>query len=70
MDYIKGIGEDDKSTLSTSPVTTTMISQRLIDLWLLGILEELKKSLLNNSFFGEASDAIFCIPMMQAAMAT
>jgi len=31
---------------------------------LLVILEELKKSLLNNSFFGEASDAIFCIPMM------
>jgi len=31
---------------------------------LLVILEELKKSLLNNSFFGEASDAIFCIPMI------
>jgi hypothetical protein len=31
---------------------------------LLVILEELKKSLLNNSVFGEASDAIFCIPMM------
>jgi hypothetical protein len=28
------------------------------------ILEELKKSLLNNSFFGEASDAIFCIPVI------
>ena len=31
---------------------------------LLVILEELKKSLLNNSVFGEACDAIFCIPMM------
>jgi hypothetical protein len=31
---------------------------------LLVILEERKKSLLNNSFLGEASDAIFCIPMM------
>ena len=27
-------------------------------------LEELKKSLLNNFFFGGASDAIFCIPMI------
>jgi len=31
---------------------------------LLVILEELKKSLLNNSFFGEASDATSCIPMI------
>ena len=31
---------------------------------LLVILEELKKSLLNNSFLWEASDEIFCIPMM------
>jgi len=31
--------------------------------WLV-ILEELKKSLLNNSFFGEASDAIFYNPMI------
>jgi hypothetical protein len=28
------------------------------------ILEELKNSTLSNSFFGEASDAIFCIPMI------
>jgi hypothetical protein len=32
--------------------------------WLV-ILEELKKSLLlNNTFFGEASDAVSCIPMI------
>jgi hypothetical protein len=34
---------------------------------LLVILEELTKSLL-NSFFEEASDAIFCIPMIKAAL--
>jgi len=55
------------STPVKSGTPTAHHTSRIATSWLLVILEELTKSLL-DSFF-EASDAIFCIPMIKAAVA-